>query len=254
MRVVRERDGRDVWSAHDGRDERERMERGDVRDGRAGGDGPEARRFEAPRPRDMRVREWDARDLREPWQGAAGWGRPDLHARRESLDRRVPMDQEREMRERLGRDAGDHSWGQQSSMSAGARCTDNRHRHSDRYGDCRDAERYQDRDRSPGRSRVEAQARGRSRSPDRNGHGDTARGWRGGQHDADRHRDRDRPRVQERGRSRSPARNGHSDRFEGRRDAERYRERDRSRSRDRSRDQRSGPRSHGNLAPQMIHP
>ena len=98
MREVRERDGRDVWSAHDGRDERERMERGDVRDGRAPRDGREARRLEAPRPRDMRDREWDARDLREPWQGAAGWGRPDLHARRESLDRRVPMDQEREMR------------------------------------------------------------------------------------------------------------------------------------------------------------
>ena len=60
MREVRERDGRDVWSAHDGRDER--MERGDVRDGRAPRDGREARRLEAPRPRDMRDREWDARD------------------------------------------------------------------------------------------------------------------------------------------------------------------------------------------------
>ena len=131
MRELRERDDRDAWSAHDGRDERERMERGDARDGRAPRDGRDARRFEAPRPRDMRDREWDARDFREPWQGAADWGRdgPDLHARRELLDRRDPLDRERETRERLGRDAGDHSWDRRDGRLDTDRVSDRAHRH-----------------------------------------------------------------------------------------------------------------------------
>ena len=58
-----------------------------------------------PRPRDVRDREWDARDMRDSWQGTADWGRADLRPRRETLYRRDTIDRDREMRERGGRDA-----------------------------------------------------------------------------------------------------------------------------------------------------